>query len=107
MTKTIAMLTRRRALLRRCAVGVFALVLAGLPTTWLAAPAVSRADGECAPGWAWSVELNQCVFVLPAANGPGGPGGPGDRADPADPGDRVDLAAPVDPARRVGTRHFI
>ena len=53
MSKTIVVLTRRPALLRRCAVGVFALVLAGLPTTWLAAPAVSRADGECAPGWAW------------------------------------------------------
>ena len=104
MSKTIVVPTRRPALLRRCAVGVFALVLAGLPTTWLAAPAVSRADGECAPGWAWSVELNQCVFVLPAANGPGGPGVPG---APAVPGDRVGLAAPVDPARRVGTRHVI
>jgi hypothetical protein len=68
MTKTIAVLTRRPALLRRCAVGVFAVVLAGLPTTWLASPAVSRADGDCAPGWAWSPELNR---------GPGGPGAPG------------------------------
>ena len=59
MTKTIAMLTHRRALLRRCAVGVFALVLAGLPTTWLAAPAVSRPTEIARRG------------------GPGGPGGPG------------------------------
>ena len=57
MTQASAAMTRP-ALLRRWAVGVFALVLAGLPTAWLAAPAVSRADPECAPGWAWSVELN-------------------------------------------------
>lgn len=69
---------------RRCALGAFALALAGLPT--VAVPATSRADGECAPGWGWSVELNQCVFLLPAANGPGGPGGPGGPAGPGGPG---------------------
>ncbi|CAG8912739.1 hypothetical protein PICSAR210_02437 [Mycobacterium avium subsp. paratuberculosis] len=63
--------------LRRCLVGAFALVSIGLPATALASPEISRADGDCAPGWGWSVELNQCVFLLPAANGPGGPGGPG------------------------------
>jgi hypothetical protein len=54
MAKTIAAPTDRSRLLPLCAVGVFALVLTVLPTAWLAAPAVSRADGECAPGWAWS-----------------------------------------------------
>jgi hypothetical protein len=66
-----------RRYLRRCMIGAFALVLAGLPVTVLGTPAISRADGECAPGWGWSVDLNQCVFLLPAANGPGGPGGTG------------------------------
>jgi hypothetical protein len=37
-----------RNYLRRCAVGVFALVLAGLPLIGLGAPAVGRADGNCA-----------------------------------------------------------
>ncbi|WP_155769569.1 hypothetical protein, partial [Mycobacterium asiaticum] len=60
-------------LLRRCAIGVFVLAATVLPA--FVTPAVSRAD-DCAPGWAWSVELNECIFVLPAANGPGGPGGP-------------------------------
>lgn len=60
-----------RHYLRRYVIGLFALVLAGLPVTVLATPATGRADGECAPGWGWSVELNECVFLLPAANGPG------------------------------------
>ncbi|MBZ4511571.1 hypothetical protein GBO22_15360, partial [Mycobacterium avium subsp. hominissuis] len=60
--------------LRRCLVGAFALVSIGLPATAVASPGISRADGDCAPGWGWSAELNQCVFLLPAANGPGGPG---------------------------------
>jgi hypothetical protein len=34
---------------RRCAMGAFALALAGLPVTGLAAPATSRADDDCAP----------------------------------------------------------
>lgn len=66
-----------RRYLRRSLIGVFALALAGLPVTVLRTSAIARADGECAPGWGWSVELNECVFLLPAANGPGGPGGPG------------------------------
>jgi hypothetical protein len=70
------MTTRR--FLRRCAIGAFALALPVLPVTGLAAPAISRADDSCAPGWVWSTDLNQCVFWLPTANGPGGPGGPGD-----------------------------
>jgi hypothetical protein len=65
--------------LRRCAIGVFALASAGLPVTGLVAPAISRADDDCAPGWVWIPDLNQCVFLLPAANGPGRPGGPGPR----------------------------
>ena len=36
---------------RRCALGAIALVLGGLPATGIAAPATSRADGDCAPGW--------------------------------------------------------
>ncbi|EUA26885.1 hypothetical protein I548_4991 [Mycobacterium intracellulare] len=63
-----------RRYLRRSLIGVFALALAGLPVTVLGTSAIARADGECAPGWGWSVELNECVFLLPAANGPGGPG---------------------------------
>lgn len=77
--------------LRRCLVGAFALVSIGLPATAVATPGISRADGDCAPGWGWSVELNQCVFLLPAANGPGGPGGPGDRAGPVDRADPAHL----------------
>lgn len=61
--------------LRRCLIGAFALVSIGSPATALATPGISRADGDCARGWGWSAELNQCVFLLPAANGPGGPGG--------------------------------
>lgn len=72
--------------LRRCLVGAFALVSIGLPATAVASPGISRADGDCAPGWGWSVELNQCVFLLPAANGPGGPGGPGGSGGPGGPG---------------------
>lgn len=36
----------------RCAVGAFALALAGLPATAIAGPAISRADDPppCAPG---------------------------------------------------------
>lgn len=63
-----------RHYLRRCVIGAVAFVLAGLPATVIATPAIGRADGECAPGWGWSVDLNQCVFLLPAANGPGRPG---------------------------------
>jgi hypothetical protein len=36
-----------------------------------------------------------------------GPEGLAAQGDRVVPGDRVGLAAPVDPARRVGTRHFI
>lgn len=65
-----------RHYLRRCVIGAAALMLVGLPVTAIATPATSRAYGECAPGWGWSAELNECLFLLPAANGPGGPGGP-------------------------------
>jgi len=58
--------------------GTFALVLPSVLMTRLAVPAVSRAD-DCAPGRVWRPGLNQCVFWLPTANGPGGPGGPGRR----------------------------
>lgn len=68
-----------RHFLWRCAFGALALVLAGLSVTGVAAPAISRADDGCAPGWYWNPDLNECVFWLPAANGPGGPGGPGPR----------------------------
>ncbi|OQZ91844.1 hypothetical protein BST11_06575, partial [Mycobacterium alsense] len=61
--------------LTRCAVGVLAVAAVVLPLTSIAAPAISRADEPCAPGWVWSVQLNECVFWLPTANGPGGPGG--------------------------------
>jgi hypothetical protein len=70
--------------LRRCAIAAFALgLLAGLPVTGIAASVISRADDNCASGWYWNADLNQCVFWLPAAmdpadpGGPGGPGGPG------------------------------
>jgi hypothetical protein len=39
-----------RHFLQRCAVGAFALVLVELPVPGLAAPAISRADDDCAPG---------------------------------------------------------
>jgi len=66
--------------LRACAVGALALALVGLPVVGAGAPAIGRADPQdCAPGWVWSPNLNQCVFWLPTANGPGGPGGPGPR----------------------------
>ena len=64
-----------RRLRRRCAIGAVVLVVPVLPVTGLAAPAIGRADEPCAPGWVWSVDLNQCVFWLPTVNGPGGPGG--------------------------------
>lgn len=81
-------MTEARHLRTRCAIGAFALALAGLPAVAIAGPAVSRADDPppCGPGWVWSVDLNQCVFWLPAANGPGGPGGPGAPGSPAGPG---------------------
>jgi hypothetical protein len=63
--------------LRRCVIGAFSFVLMGSPVTGLAAPAISRADNDCVPGWYWNPDLNQCVFWLPAVNGPGGSGGPG------------------------------
>ncbi len=43
--------TRRFA--SRCAIGALALVLGALPATGVAAPAISRADDTCAPGWIW------------------------------------------------------
>ena len=58
--------------LRQCAIGAMILAFSVLPAFVM--PATSRAD-ECGPGWAWSVELNECVFVAPAANGPGGSDG--------------------------------
>jgi hypothetical protein len=87
----------------RCAMGAFAFALAGLPAIVIAEPAISHADDPppCAPGWAWSVDLNQCVFVLPAANGPGGPGGPGDRAAPAGREAPVAQAAPAGTSQRA------
>lgn len=84
-----------RHISRRCAIGVFGLVLGGLPVSGLVAPAISRAD-DCPPGWGWSVELNQCVFLLPAANGPGGPGGPG---EPGGPGGPAGPGGPGGPGR--------
>lgn len=64
---------------RGCMVVAFAVVLAGLSLIGLSAPVkIARADPPaCAPGWVWSPNLNQCVFWLPTANGPGGPGGTG------------------------------
>jgi hypothetical protein len=75
MTYKVISATKRYLL--RCALGAFALGLAGQSLTGLAAPAISRADEPCAPGWVWSPDLNQCVSWLPTANGPGGPGGAG------------------------------
>jgi hypothetical protein len=72
--------------LRRWAIVVFALVLAEPPVPGLAAPPISRAGDDCTPGWYWNADLNQCVFWLPAANGPGGPGGPGAPGGPGGPG---------------------
>lgn len=40
--------------LLRCVIGVVVFALAGLPVIVLATPAISRADGECAPGWTWA-----------------------------------------------------
>ena len=61
--------------LRRCAaIAAFALVLASLPLTGLASPAMSRADPTCGPGMVWNPNTNQCVYGTPG--GPGGPGGP-------------------------------
>ncbi len=88
--------------LRRCLVGAFALVSIGLPATALASPEISRADGDCAPGWGWSVELNQCVFLLPAANGPGGRADP--VADPEGPAPRG-IPARTDTVTQLRQRH--
>jgi hypothetical protein len=80
MTHDMSCATRR--ILLGCALGAFALGLAGQSVTGLAAPATSRADEPCNPGWVWSPDLNQCVFWLPTANGPGGPGTPGGPGGP-------------------------
>jgi hypothetical protein len=71
--------------LRRYTFGALALVLAGLPASVLAAPAVSRADEDCPPGWIWSLELKQCTFIT-GVDGLGGPGGPGLPGGPFEPG---------------------
>ncbi len=67
----IAAMTHLR---RGWACGAFALMLTALPA--IAAPAIGRADPNCAEGFVWSVDLHQCVPAVPAVNGPGGPGGP-------------------------------
>lgn len=69
-----------RHFLRRCALCAFTAVLTVLAVTGLVEPANSRADDDCAPGWVWSPDLNQCVFWLPAVNRPGGPGVRADQA---------------------------
>ena len=61
---------------RSWAFGAFGLALAMLPAIAIAAPAIGRADPNCAGGFAWSVDLHQCVPLVPAVNGPGGPAGP-------------------------------
>jgi hypothetical protein len=43
---------------RRCAAS--ALVLASLPLTELASPAISRADDGCGEGMYWNYETYQC-----------------------------------------------
>jgi hypothetical protein len=48
MTYKVISATKRYLL--RCALGAFALGLAGQSLTGLAAPAISRADEPCAPG---------------------------------------------------------
>ncbi|MBY0441402.1 MAG: hypothetical protein K2Q25_04600 [Mycobacteriaceae bacterium] len=84
-----------RQCLRYCAGGVFAFALTALSATGLLAPAVSHAADDCGVGWAWDPISDQCVFVLPAANGPGGPAGPGGVIGPVGPG-------PVGPGGVVG-----
>lgn len=66
----------------------FALALTALPAIAISAPAVSRADPNCAEGFVWSVDLHQCVPGVPAVNGPGGPAvnGPGGLGGPGGPG---------------------
>jgi hypothetical protein len=85
-----------RNVLRRCVIGTLALVsgalLIGLP-----APAISRADDDCPPGWIWSPELNQCTFLLPAADEPGGLGGSGGPFEPGRPGGPGEPGGPGGP----------
>ncbi|WP_156659795.1 hypothetical protein, partial [Mycobacterium sp. 852002-53434_SCH5985345] len=63
-----------KQLVRVWAFGAFALGLAMLPA--VAAPAIGRADPNCAAGFVWSVDLHQCVPWVPAVNGGGAAGGP-------------------------------
>ncbi|UXA05141.1 hypothetical protein KXD96_19540 [Mycobacterium sp. SMC-2] len=63
-------------LLRGRVFGALWLALAMLSAIAIAAPAIGRADPNCAEGFAWSVDLHQCVPEVPAVNGPGGPAGP-------------------------------
>lgn len=109
MTKVIAAISRHRRpslgegrarlsmrqCLRYCTGGVFAFAVAALSATGLVAPGVSHAADDCGVGWVWDPNLNQCIFVLPAANGPGGPAGPGGVIGPVGPG-------PVGPGGVVG-----
>jgi hypothetical protein len=73
MTEALAAISHRRTTkelrsamrhsLRRCTIGVFVLVLAGLPVSGLAAPAISRAD-DCASGWVLEPRLeSMCVLA--------------------------------------------
>ncbi|BBY01597.1 hypothetical protein MSEO_20960 [Mycobacterium seoulense] len=63
---------------RGWAFGAVGLALAMLAAIAISAPAIGRADPNCAAGFVWSVDQNQCVPGVPAVNGPGGPGGPGE-----------------------------
>lgn len=91
--------SRARSALRRglryCTGGVFAFAFAASAAAGLVAPAVSHAEDDCGVGWAWDPNIDQCIFVLPAANGPGGPAGPGGVIGPVGPG-------PVGPGGVVG-----
>lgn len=71
----------------RCrAFGTVGFALAMLAAIAISAPAIGRADPNCAAGFVWSVDQNQCVPGVSAANGPGGPAGPGEPGSPGGPG---------------------
>lgn len=78
-----------KELLRGRVFGALGLALAMLSAIAIAAPAIGRADPNCAEGFTWSVDLHQCVPLVPAVNGPGGPAGssePGGVAGSGEPG---------------------
>jgi len=76
-----------------------ALVLTAATATaaGVASAPPSWAD-QCAPGYAWSPTMNECMFLLPAVNGLGGPGGPAGPGGPGLPGSPAGPGGPGGPA---------